>query len=57
MYISGLNPLNLKIKVSGQGFRTQYNIKTVGEQTPPFAINNCLEVVFQTLNPTETQRQ
>lgn len=39
MYISELNPLNLKITVSGQGFRIQYYMKTVGRETPS-AINN-----------------
>lgn len=39
MYISELSPLNLKITVSGQGFRTQYYMKTVGRETSP-AINN-----------------
>lgn len=34
MYISELNPLNLKITVSGQGFRIQYYMKTVGRDTP-----------------------
>lgn len=56
MYISELSPLNLKITVSGQGFRTQYYMKTVGRETSP-AINNWLETAFQTLNPTETQKQ
>lgn len=39
MYTSELNPLNLKITVSGQGFRIQYYMKTVGRETPS-AINN-----------------
>lgn len=53
MYISELNPLNLKITVSGQGFRIQYYMKTVGTETPS-SINNQLETVFQTLHLTET---
>lgn len=40
MYISELNPLNLKITVSGQRFRIQYYMKTVGRETPSSAINN-----------------
>lgn len=31
MYISELNPLNLKITVPGQGFRIHYYMKTVGK--------------------------
>lgn len=56
MYISELSPL-LKITVSRQGFRIQYYMKTVGREIPSSAINNWLEMVFQTLNPTETQKQ
>lgn len=57
MYISELNPLNLKITVSGQGFRIQYYMKTVGRKTPSSSINSLLEMVFQTLNLTKTQKQ
>lgn len=34
MYISELNPLNLKITVLGQRFRIQYYVKKVGRETP-----------------------
>ena len=56
MYISELNPLILKITVSHQGFRIQYYMKTVGRETPS-ATNNWLEMLFQTLNPTEIQKE